>query len=102
VLEQFGYTVIEAVDGADAAVKFMKNQDTVQIVVLEVVMPEKSGKKASDEIRKIKPGIKILFMSGYSADKLRREKLLDSGMVLVMKPISSWDFLKKVRTVLDS
>ncbi len=76
MLEQFGYTVIEAVDGADAAVKFMKNQDTVQIVVLEVVMPEKSGKKASDEIRKIRPGIKILFMSGYPADKLRRESSL--------------------------
>jgi CheY-like chemotaxis protein/two-component sensor histidine kinase len=101
VLEQFGYTVLEAVDGADAVATFMKNQDTIQLVVLDVIMPKKSGKEASDEIRTIKPGIKILFMSGYPADKLQRERLLDNGMELVMKPISPGDFLKKVRTVLD-
>jgi len=102
VLEQFGYTVLEAADGADAVDKFMKNQDTIQLVVLDVIMPKKSGKEASDEIRKIKPGIKILFMSGYPADKLQRERLLDSGMELVMKPIAPMDFLKKVRTALDT
>jgi DNA-binding response OmpR family regulator len=102
VLEQFGYTVIEATDGADAVVKFVENKDTIQLVVLDIIMPKKSGKEAYDKIRSIKPGIKVLFMSGYPADKLQREGSLDSGIELVMKPISPGDFLKKVRAVLDT
>jgi two-component system cell cycle sensor histidine kinase/response regulator CckA len=101
ILQEFGYTVIEATDGVDAVNKFTQNQDTVQLVVMDMIMPKKSGKDAYESIKKIKPGIKMLFVSGYTADRLQHEKLLAEGMELIPKPISPVHFLKKVREVLD-
>jgi PAS domain S-box-containing protein len=101
VLEESGYMVIEAKDGADAVDKFMKNRDAVRLVILDMIMPKKSGKEAYEEIKKTNPAIKTIFVSGYTADKLQREGLLEQGMELIIKPLGPGAFLKKVREVLD-
>lgn len=101
LLEAFGYTVIEAVDGEDAVEKFMENKDNIQLVILDVMMPRKNGKEAYDHIMKIKPGIKALFMSGYTADDTKHRGILEEGLDFVSKPISPSSFLKKVREVLE-
>jgi len=101
LLEEFGYTVIDAVDGEEAVTKFMENKDTIQLLLFDLIMPKMNGKEASDEIRKIKPGMKVLFASGYDPDLLQQKTLLEEGVHLVYKPISPMDLLRKVRSVLD-
>ncbi len=101
VLEDFGYTVIEAVDGEDAVNKFHESRKPVDLLVLDIVMPKKKGKEAYEEIRKVDPGIKVLFTSGYTADVVHKKKIIDSGLDFIVKPSAPTVFLKRVREVLD-
>jgi PAS domain S-box-containing protein len=101
VLERYGYTVIEAEDGEDAMHKFLINQDAVHLLVFDVVMPRKSGKEVYEEIRKIRPDIKILFTSGYTADIIHRKGILEKGLEFISKPALPDTLLRKVRETLD-
>jgi CheY-like chemotaxis protein len=101
LLEEFGYTVISAVDGEEAVTKFIENRDTIQLLLFDLIMPKMNGKEASDEIRKIRPEMKVLFASGYDPDFIEQKTLLEEGVHLVYKPISPMDLLRKVRSVLD-
>jgi two-component system, cell cycle sensor histidine kinase and response regulator CckA len=100
ILEIFGYTVIEAVDGEDAVAKFIEQMDRVQLVVLDVIMPKKNGKEACDEILRLRPGTKCLFTSGYAADILGGQEKADLNFIA--KPIIPNVLLKKIREILDS
>ena len=101
VLTEFGYTVIEAVDGEDAVRKFREHADSIQLLLFDMIMPILNGKEARDEIRKMKPGIKTIFASGYAPD-IVRQKLADEDRIqLISKPMSPTELLRKVRSVLD-
>jgi len=102
VLEESGYTVIEAVDGEDAVRKVMEHKQRIQLVILDVVMPGKNGKEAYDEIKKIVPGVRALFTSGYTANTIQARGFLDKGLHFIAKPVSPRQFLLKVREVLDN
>jgi len=101
VFERAGYTVIEAVDGEDALNKFSENKDDIDLLVLDVIMPRKNGKEAYEAIKKMKPRMKVLFMSGYSDDIIRKRDFLDKGLDCILKPSSPDDLLAKVREILD-
>ncbi len=101
VLEEFGYTVIEAVNGEDAIAKFIQQKDSIQLVILDMIMPRKSGKETYDEIVKVRPDIKALFVSGYTADKISLQNITEQGVELLLKPISPRDFLTKVRDIMS-
>ncbi len=102
VLKRLGYTVIEAVDGEDAVRKFIEKKESIHLLLLDLIMPKMNGKEAYDEILKIRPGIKTLFMSGYSADIMQREKIAESGKGILLKPVTPDTLLRKVREMLDS
>ena len=101
VLTEYGYTVIEAVDGEEAVKKFVENKDRIQLLLFDLIMPKMNGKEAYDEIRKIKPDMKVIFASGYAPDLVRQKASLENGAHLVFKPISPMQLLRKVRSVLD-
>jgi CheY-like chemotaxis protein len=101
VLKQYGYSIIEAKDGKEAIQKFMEHRDKIQLLILDLIMPEKNGKEAYDEIRKSRPDIKALFVSGYAADIIQKKGILNQGLHFVFKPISPVHLLKKVREILD-
>jgi PAS domain S-box-containing protein len=101
LLSEAGYTVVSAVDGEDAVRKFMENRDQVQLLVLDVIMPKKNGTEAYEEIRAMKPDIKALYMSGYTADVFEKKNIPEKGLNLITKPVSPTELLKKVRTTLD-
>jgi two-component system cell cycle sensor histidine kinase/response regulator CckA len=101
ILEGAGYRIVEAVDGQDALDKFMEHMAEVDIVVTDVVMPKTDGKSLYEEIRKIRPDMKVLFMSGYTKDIVLERGIRDDEFSYVTKPVKSFELLKKVRDVLD-
>ena len=104
ILEEFGYHVIEAVDGEDAINKFMDNKDTIDVILIDMIMPKMSGEEAYEIIKKIKPEMKVLFSSGYPADFISRRgiaSVIKRDLNFVMKPIFPTELLKKVRELLD-
>jgi PAS domain S-box-containing protein len=101
MLEEFGYKIIEAVDGEDAIDKFMENKDRIQLLILDVIMPRRNGKEAYEEIKKVRPDIKALFISGYATDIIHEKDILEKKINFISKPILPTELLKKVREVLD-
>ncbi len=101
MLNEFGYIVIEAADGADAVNKFREHQDAIKLIILDVVMPKMNGKDAHDEIVAIKPDVKTLFLSGYNADDIRTKGIALDSRNILLKPVSPMDLLRMVRRVLD-
>lgn len=102
VLEEFGYKVIEAVNGEDAINRFMENKDVIEFLLLDVIMPKKNGKEVYDAIKNVRPDIKALFMSGYAEDIIHRKGILEEGLNFVLKPISPQVLLKKIREVIET
>jgi len=101
LLEEFGYLVIEAVDGADAVEKFRLNEEVIQLLILDVMMPRKNGKETYNEIKKIQPGVKALFMSGYTDDILSITGVLEENLNFISKPFTQNVLLQKTREVLE-
>jgi PAS domain S-box-containing protein len=102
ILTNAGYNIIEAVDGDDAVEVFHKNKDNVHLFILDVIMPKKNGKEVYEEIKKVKSDMKVIFVSGYSADIIYKKGILEVGMNFISKPVSPDDLLTKVRNVLDA
>jgi len=101
ILQRFGYEVIEAIDGEDAINRFREKADRLDLLILNIVMPKMDGKKVYNEIRKIRPDIRTIFMSGYPVDIIRGEEILEEGLDFIAKPISPKELLRKVREVLE-
>ncbi|MEK6743452.1 MAG: PAS domain S-box protein [Nitrospirota bacterium] len=102
ILESFGYTVLVAEDGEEVVRMFLEHRDRVLLVILDLIMPKKSGKAAANEIQKIQPGVRTLFMSGYSEDMIKKQGAIEEGLVFIQKPISPKMLLTKVRELLDA
>jgi DNA-binding response OmpR family regulator len=101
VLKNFGYTVIEAVDGEEAVKKFMENKDRVNLLIFDVIMPKKNGKEAYNDIQAVSSGVKVLFLSGYTANLIHKKGILEDDANFLMKPVLVNNLLKKVRELLD-
>jgi YesN/AraC family two-component response regulator len=78
-----------------------KEHDDISLVLTDMVMPRKNGKELLDEIRKVKPGTKVVFISGYSADIFSQKGELEEGSEFIAKPFKKDELLQKIRTVLD-
>jgi len=102
ILETFGYRVIDAVDGEDAVVQFIRHRDEIDLVIMDVVMPRKNGRQAYGEIVGLRPDIKVLFMSGYAEDIVQEKGITADGLNFIPKPAPPLDMLKKVRDILDA
>jgi DNA-binding response OmpR family regulator len=100
-LENYGYRVIEAVDGEDGVSKFLANEDEIDLALIDVIMPRLNGREVYCRIRERKPEIRVVFMSGYTADILQQEDLLDEGMSILMKPAVNRELLNTIRNLLD-
>ena len=101
LLEKYGYTVIEAIDGDDALARFNERKEGIALLITDVVMPKRSGIEVFEEITKLNHEMKALFMSGYSKDITRIKGILDTSVNFLQKPVSPNTLLKKVREILD-
>jgi PAS domain S-box-containing protein len=101
VLEEYGYEVITAKNGEEAIQKFRVYEKKIDLLLLDVIMPKNNGKEVYEKITKLKPDVKILFVSGYSGEILAQRGVLEAGMDLIAKPVRSSKLLRKVREVLE-
>ncbi len=101
ILKKYGYQVIAAADGEEAVRLFQEHAERIDLLLLDVIMPKKNGRDVLREIADARPGIKALFLSGYTADIIQRQGLDDEGLAVIMKPVSIPDLLGAVRSALD-
>jgi len=101
MLTRAGYSVLAATNGQDALDLFYKNEDRVQFLLLDVVMPRKGGREVFDRIRETHPTMPALFASGYSENAIHTNFVLDRGMELIRKPYVADDLLRRIRAILD-
>ncbi len=102
MLRQQGYHVLEAASGQEASSIATKYPDEIHLLITDVVMPKMSGKELADRISESRPGMKILYISGYTADAIVHRGLLDSGIAFLQKPFTATSLVRKVREVLDA
>jgi PAS domain S-box-containing protein len=100
-LSSYGYRVLSSCDGEEAVGMLRRHGEEIAMVVLDVVMPKMGGKQAYDEMIEIFPGMKVLFLSGYSGDAIHDSFVLHPGIPFLQKPFGPGDLARKVRAVLD-
>jgi len=96
LLESMGYHVLKALTGAQAIELYKKNKNSIDLVLLDMVLPEMDGKKIYQELKKIKPDVKALIISGYSKDDKAQETLRLGAIGFVQKPIRKNELRKVV------
>ena len=101
VLEKCGYKIIEAAEGYSALKLSTQFQDTIHMVITDIVMPGMNGKVLTEKLQESRPEIKILFMSGHSENIIEDHGLLLDGLNFIQKPFNVREFTLKVRTILD-
>jgi len=101
LLMRTGYRVIEAANGEEAVDAFIANQDSVDLVIVDVVMPRKNGIEVIDEVRALKPDIKVLFTSGYTRDILSDKGICETGFDFLAKPLSPHELLQKIQDIME-
>lgn len=99
-LTELGYEVLEA-DSATAALRLLDTRPEIVMLFTDVVMPDVNGRKLADEARRRRPGLKILFTTGYTRNAIVHNGVLDPGVELIGKPFTIDELAAKVRKVLD-
>ena len=100
-MDRVGYCVITAKDGEEAITKFKQHRDNISLIISDMVMPKKNGWEMYDEISRIKPEVKVLFVSGYSTEMIESKGISVDSADFVSKPFLKNDLLKKTREILD-
>jgi PAS domain S-box-containing protein len=102
VLERQGYTVLEAPNG-EAALRLAQHHDgPIHLLLTDVVMPLLSGRQLAEQLARARPGVKVLYTSGYTDDSVVRHGVLEAGTAYLQKPFSPESLARKVREVLDA
>jgi PAS domain S-box-containing protein len=101
-LRHQGYTVLEAMSGAEALrIAEEHAGGRIDLLLTDVVMPQMSGRELADRIENSRPGLKVLFASGYTEDAIVRHGVLEPGVSFLQKPFSLATLGQKIREVLD-
>jgi nitrogen-specific signal transduction histidine kinase len=101
-LQEFGYAVLEAADGVEACERFDAERERIDLVLTDVIMPRMNGRDALEAMRKTRPCIRCLFMSGYTADAVRARGPGDAEARFIAKPVTPPALLIAVREILDA
>ena len=101
VLERAGYRVVVAVGGADALALAERHAGPIHLLLTDVVMPEMNGRELARRLAALRPGVRVLYMSGYADEAVAQHGVLDPDTAFLQKPFTPEGLAKKVRGVLD-
>jgi two-component system, cell cycle sensor histidine kinase and response regulator CckA len=102
LLEQHGYRVLVAANGAAALLLVEQKPERINLLLTDVIMPGLNGRALAGSLELLQPGLKILYMSGYTDDAIMDHGVLEAGTHLLHKPFSEENLIRKVREVLDA
>jgi DNA-binding NtrC family response regulator len=100
-LQKNGYTVLHAVDGNDALQIAAKYQNSIHLLLTDVVMPNLGGRELARRLTQPRPRMKVLFMSGYPDHATWSSELVDDTAAVLQKPFPLDTLARKIRTLLD-
>ncbi len=100
ILRQNGYRLLEAADGTEALSLSERCAEPIHLMITDVVMPGMNGRELADRMVRLRPEMKVLYISGYSADVLAPQGVLAPEMAYVAKPFSPAELSRKIREVL--
>jgi signal transduction histidine kinase/ActR/RegA family two-component response regulator len=100
-LRDLNYQVLEARDSA-SALKLLHADKTFDLLLTDVILPGKNGRELATEVERQRPGVKIIFMTGYSRNAIVHHGRLDSGTELISKPLTDAVLARRIRQVLDN
>jgi len=101
-LKAKGYSILLAHDGEDAIEIFNANRESISLVLLDVIMPRRSGPQVFSAIRAIKPSISVIFATGYSNETSALAEIMLRGVTILRKPYSPALLCRRVRETLDA
>lgn len=102
VLSKQGYEVLEASSGEEALEIYDRHDGHIHLLLTDMVMPKMNGRELADELTRRQPGLRVLYVSGYTDDVLIRNGALGPGMYFLQKPLKPQVLTTKVREVLDA
>jgi two-component system cell cycle sensor histidine kinase/response regulator CckA len=102
ILRKYGYHVLEAQSPGDAMLLCEQHDGTIHLLLTDVVMPRMSGRQLAERLVRIRPAMKVLYMSGYTDDVIMREGIQQSRIAFIHKPITPEALARKLRTVFES
>jgi PAS domain S-box-containing protein len=101
VLEKHGYTLLVAATGRDGVQVATQHAGPIDLLVTDVVMPEMGGRELAQRLTALQPGLKVLYLSGYTDDAIVHRGVLETGIAFLQKPFTADVLARKIREVLD-
>lgn len=102
MLQDAGYNVLACVSPKTALQLAKDHPSTIDLLLTDVIMPDLNGRELADAVLEVRPSIRVLYMSGYTADVIARRGILEKDVAFLPKPFDRRALLRKVRAVLDS
>jgi signal transduction histidine kinase len=102
ILENLGYRVISSQNTEEAIARAWENKERLNLLITDVIMPTMNGLELANHIKSFCPDLKVIYMSGYTANVIAHRGILDDNVHFLQKPFSKNDVAKKVRSVLDA
>ena len=100
-LREAGYKVLVAANGVEALRTSEQNPAPIDVLITDVIMPQMNGPDLARALALRRPGMKVLFISGYTDDKFRCGQLADPDITLIQKPFQLIDLTQKLRQIID-